>query len=93
MIAELALAAAVLYPLPGNEVDSIPGPGYAVELVLPAHGDGHWVRALDGEGLIALTTRTCGAPDHWRSVAHANFIEGPDYGLTRGQRLIVWCTP
>jgi hypothetical protein len=58
----------------------------------PGGGDAHWARAQDGEGLIALTTRVCGNPDRWPAVAFANFIDGPDYPLRTGQRLLVVCT-
>lgn len=45
-----------------------------------------------GEGVIAMTTRTCGTSAPWRSVAAVNRIYGPAFVIYYGRAYTVSCT-
>lgn len=48
--------------------------------------------ARRGEGVIAVTVRTCGSAANWRTIASANRIAGPAYLVRLGQRIAVTCS-
>lgn len=56
-----------------------------------AIADSHTVRPRSGEGLIALTKRTCGTSLTWRSQARANKVGGPAYVIYLGRSYRIDC--
>ena len=75
------------------------GPLLPVALATPAHAQpvesntsaARIVYPRHGEGVIAMTARTCGTAAPWRSVATANRIYGPAFVIYYGRAYTVSC--
>lgn len=48
--------------------------------------------ARSGEGIIAITSRTCGSSSTWKANAQSNGITSPRYLVRLGQRLDITCS-
>jgi murein DD-endopeptidase MepM/ murein hydrolase activator NlpD len=68
--------------------------GTAVAVLLAptaAYADSHTVRPRSGEGLIALTKRTCGSSSTWRAQAQANGVRPASYTIYFGRSYVINC--
>jgi murein DD-endopeptidase MepM/ murein hydrolase activator NlpD len=56
-----------------------------------AYAESHTVQPRKGEGLISITSRTCGTASGWKDVAADNNIRGPVYLVRLGKAVTVDC--